>query len=90
LNPEFKFIHILTKPSRSPFWRRWNGCAWIATAVRRAVRHQRQYRSCGIVTTAACPAFAYRAQEDATIVGQLIALGAVPLGKPILISLPPA
>ncbi|HCH40792.1 MAG TPA: allophanate hydrolase, partial [Enterobacter sp.] len=32
-------------------------------------------------TTAACPAFAYRAEQDATIVGQLIALGAIPLGK---------
>lgn len=35
----------------------------------------------GIATTAACPAFAYTASEDATIVAQLIALGAVPLGK---------
>ncbi|MGR3887351.1 allophanate hydrolase [Pseudomonas sp. 1152_12] len=35
----------------------------------------------GIPTTAACPAFAYVPTRSATIVEQLIALGAVPLGK---------
>ena len=35
----------------------------------------------GIPTTAACPAFAYVPQRSATIVEQLIALGAVPVGK---------
>ncbi|QLG91766.1 allophanate hydrolase [Pseudomonas yamanorum] len=35
----------------------------------------------GIPTTAACPAFAYTPERSATIVEQLIALGAVPLGK---------
>ncbi|MCD1607825.1 allophanate hydrolase [Stutzerimonas kunmingensis] len=35
----------------------------------------------GIPTTAACPAFAYTPETSATIVEQLIALGAVPLGK---------
>jgi allophanate hydrolase len=35
----------------------------------------------GIPTTAACPAFAYVPPRSATIVEQLIALGAVPLGK---------
>ncbi|WP_429318419.1 allophanate hydrolase [Paraburkholderia sp. GAS448] len=35
----------------------------------------------GIPTTAACPAFAYTPAESATLVAQLIALGAVPLGK---------
>jgi allophanate hydrolase len=35
----------------------------------------------GIPTTAACPAFAYTPDTSATIVEQLIALGAVPLGK---------
>ncbi len=34
-----------------------------------------------IVTTAACPAFAYRPTQSATIVAQLIAPGAVPVGK---------
>lgn len=35
----------------------------------------------GIPTTAACPAFAYTPETSATIVEQLIALGAIPLGK---------
>ncbi|MGY8821086.1 MAG: amidase family protein, partial [Pseudomonadales bacterium] len=35
----------------------------------------------GIPTTAACPAFAYTPDNSATIVEQLIALGAIPLGK---------
>jgi len=35
----------------------------------------------GIPTTAACPAFAYTPGESATLVAQLIALGAVPIGK---------
>lgn len=35
----------------------------------------------GIPTTAACPAFAYTPTESATLVAQLVALGAVPLGK---------
>jgi allophanate hydrolase len=35
----------------------------------------------GIPTTAACPAFAYTPTESATLVAQLIALGAVPIGK---------
>ncbi len=35
----------------------------------------------GIPTTAACPAFAYTPDTSATIVEQLIALGAIPLGK---------
>jgi allophanate hydrolase len=35
----------------------------------------------GIPTTAACPEFAYVPQRSATIVEQLLALGAIPLGK---------
>ncbi|QGZ31334.1 allophanate hydrolase [Stutzerimonas stutzeri] len=35
----------------------------------------------GIPTTAACPAFAYTPETSATIVEQLIALGAIPMGK---------
>ena len=35
----------------------------------------------GIPTTAACPAFVYVPERSATIVEQLIALGAIPLGK---------
>lgn len=35
----------------------------------------------GIPTTAACPAFSYLPRESATLVAQLIALGAIPVGK---------
>lgn len=35
----------------------------------------------GIPTTAACPAFAYTPETSATLVRQLIELGAIPLGK---------
>jgi len=35
----------------------------------------------GVPTTAACPAFAYTPERSATVVEQLIKLGAVPLGK---------
>ncbi|WP_321798025.1 allophanate hydrolase [Caballeronia sp. J97] len=35
----------------------------------------------GVPTTAACPAFAYTPDRSATLVAQLIALGAVPIGK---------
>lgn len=35
----------------------------------------------GIPTTAGCPAFAYTPDQDAFVVGQLIAAGAIPLGK---------
>jgi allophanate hydrolase len=35
----------------------------------------------GFPTTAGCPAFAYRAERDATAVGRLIAAGAIPIGK---------
>lgn len=35
----------------------------------------------GVPTTAACPAFAYEAQESAMVVQRLLAAGALPLGK---------
>ncbi|MCF5630856.1 allophanate hydrolase, partial [Pseudomonas syringae] len=35
----------------------------------------------GIPTTAACPDYAYTPERSATVVEQLIALGAVPIGK---------
>src|SRR5450830_593076 len=35
----------------------------------------------GIPTTAACPAFAYTPEKSATVVQQLIAAGAIPVGK---------
>ena len=35
----------------------------------------------GVLTTAACPGFAYQATETASLVARLIAAGAIPLGK---------
>jgi len=35
----------------------------------------------GIATTAACPEFAYTAQQSAKVVNQLLAAGAIPVGK---------
>jgi allophanate hydrolase len=35
----------------------------------------------GIDTTAACPAFAYRPSQSATVVERLVAAGAIPIGK---------
>ena len=35
----------------------------------------------GHATTAACPAFAYRARESALVVQRLVAAGAIPIGK---------
>jgi allophanate hydrolase len=48
LNPEFRlFIHILSEEEQEPFLAALDGLRRSAAAVRRAVRHQRQYRSCG-------------------------------------------
>lgn len=35
----------------------------------------------GIPTTAACPAYAYTPEENATVVGKLLQAGAIPIGK---------
>lgn len=35
----------------------------------------------GLVTTAACPAFAYQPEHSATVVANLVAAGAIPVGK---------
>lgn len=83
LNPEFHlFIHILNEAELEPYL---------------SVLEQHQPEDlplygipfaikdnidlAGVPTTAACPAFAYMAGQDATLVRQLIALGAIPLGK---------
>jgi allophanate hydrolase len=83
LNPEFNlFIHILTDAELEPYL--------VALDARQpdelplygvpfAIKDNIDLT--GIPTTAACPAFAHTAEQDATIVRQLIALGAVPLGK---------
>ncbi len=83
LNPEFKlFIHLLTLEELEPYLAALDGKSpaelplyGIPFAIKDNID------LAGIPTTAACPAFAYTPETSATIVAQLIALGAVPLGK---------
>ncbi|WP_437889277.1 allophanate hydrolase [Phytobacter sp. V91] len=83
LNPEFNlFIHILTVEELEPYLAALDARTpdeLPLYGVPFAIKDNIDLA--GIATTAACPAFAYTAQDDATIVRQLIALGAVPLGK---------
>ena len=83
LNPEFHlFIHLLSEAEIAPY------LEWLDTqdveslplyGIPFAIKDNIDLA--GIPTTAACPAFAYTPAESATLVAQLIALGAVPLGK---------
>ncbi|MEZ2353387.1 allophanate hydrolase [Caballeronia sp. RCC_10] len=83
LNAEFNlFIHLLTEDEIAPFVDRLEGhdpdslpLYGIPFAIKDNID------LAGIETTAGCPAFAYTPNESATLVGQLIALGAIPLGK---------
>ncbi|WP_028241268.1 allophanate hydrolase [Stutzerimonas azotifigens] len=83
LNPEFKlFIHLLTAEELEPYLAALDGKSpaelplyGIPFAIKDNID------LAGIPTTAACPAFAYTPDASATLVEQLIALGAVPLGK---------
>ena len=83
LNPEFNtFIHILTADELEPYLTALDGASPDTLplyGVPFAIKDNIDLA--GIETTAACPAFAYQAEQDATIVAQLIALGAIPLGK---------
>lgn len=83
LNPAFNaFIYILTSAELEPYLaalERADPASLPLYGIPFAIKDNIDLA--GIETTAACPAFAYRAQDDATIVAQLIALGAVPLGK---------
>lgn len=83
LNPTFNaFIHILTPEELEPYLAALEGGAPDALplyGVPFVIKDNIDLA--GIATTAACPAFAYTAREDATLVAQLIALGAVPVGK---------
>lgn len=92
LNPEFNtFIYLLTPEELEPYLAALEGASPQTLplyGVPFAIKDNIDLA--GITTTAACPAFAYRAEQNATLVGQMIALGAVPLGKPTLISSPPA
>ncbi|WP_417792386.1 allophanate hydrolase [Stutzerimonas xanthomarina] len=83
LNPEFKlFIHLLTPEELEPYLHVLDGKTpadlplyGIPFAIKDNID------LAGIPTTAACPAFTYTPHSSATIVEQLIALGAVPMGK---------
>ncbi|TLX58689.1 allophanate hydrolase [Stutzerimonas nosocomialis] len=83
LNPEFKlFIHLMTTEELEPYLAALDGKSpaelplyGIPFAIKDNID------LAGIPTTAACPAFAYTPDVSATLVEQLIALGAVPLGK---------
>ncbi|MEX0560753.1 allophanate hydrolase [Raoultella terrigena] len=83
LNPEYQlFIHILTAEEQEPWLAALDGVSpenLPLYGVPFAIKDNIDLA--GIVTTAGCPAFAYTAERDATIVAQLIALGAVPVGK---------
>lgn len=83
LNPDFHlFIHLLSPTELEPY---------LAALEKSAINDLPLYGIpfsikdnidlAGIPTTAACPAYAYVPQRSATIVEQLIALGAVPMGK---------
>ncbi|KIQ56635.1 amidase family protein, partial [Pseudomonas fluorescens] len=83
LNPDYHvFIHLLTVEELEPY---------LAALESRDLESLPLYGVpfaikdnidlAGIPTTAACPAFAYVPPRSATIVEQLLALGAIPLGK---------
>jgi allophanate hydrolase len=83
LNPEFKlFIHLLAEAELEPYLAALDGKTAAELplyGVPFAIKDNIDLA--GIPTTAACPAFAYTPERSATIVQQLIALGAIPLGK---------
>lgn len=83
LNPEYKlFIHLLSAEELEPYLDALDGKSPAELplyGVPFAIKDNIDLA--GVPTTAACPAFAYVPDKSATIVEQLIALGAVPLGK---------
>lgn len=83
LNPEFNlFIHLLSMQELEPYLAALDGKSPSELplfGVPFAIKDNIDLA--GIPTTAACPAFAYTPERSASLVEQLIALGAVPLGK---------
>jgi allophanate hydrolase len=83
LNPDYHlFIHLLSVEELEPYLAALDGRdidSLPLYGVPFAIKDNIDLA--GIPTTAACPAFAYVPQRSATIVEQLLALGAVPLGK---------
>jgi allophanate hydrolase len=83
LNPEFHlFIHLLNENEVAPYLEALETRdidALPLYGIPFAIKDNIDLA--GIPTTAACPAFAYVPTESATLVEQLISLGAVPIGK---------
>lgn len=83
LNPDYHlFIHLLSVDELEPYLAALDGRDLDSLplyGVPFAIKDNIDLA--GIPTTAACPAFAYVPQQSATIVEQLLALGAIPLGK---------
>ena len=83
LNPEFHlFIHLLTGAELAPYLDALEQAdieSLPLYGVPFAIKDNIDLA--GIPTTAACPAFAYTPHASATLVAQLVALGAVPMGK---------
>ncbi|CAI8832203.1 Allophanate hydrolase [Pseudomonas sp. IT-232MI5] len=83
LNPDYHlFIHLLSVVELEPYLAALDGRDLDSLplyGVPFAIKDNIDLA--GIATTAACPDFAYVPERSATIVEQLIALGAIPLGK---------
>ncbi|VVO43991.1 allophanate hydrolase [Pseudomonas fluorescens] len=83
LNPDYHlFIHLLSVAELEPYLAALDGRdidSLPLYGVPFAIKDNIDLAD--IPTTAACPAFAYVPQRSATIVEQLLALGAIPLGK---------
>ncbi|MCL6700650.1 allophanate hydrolase [Pseudomonas sp. T1.Ur] len=83
LNPDYHlFIHLLSPEEMEPYLTALESRAPDSLplyGVPFAIKDNIDLA--GIPTTAACPAFAYVPKRSATVVEQLLALGAVPLGK---------
>lgn len=83
LNPEFHlFIRLLSEAEVAPYLDRLETQdidALPLYGIPFAIKDNIDLA--GIPTTAACPAFARTPAESATLVAQLIALGALPIGK---------
>ena len=83
LNPEFNlYIHLLSAAEQEPYLAALDGQTpdqLPLFGVPFSIKDNIDLA--GIPTTAACPAYAYTPTQSATIVEQLIALGAVPMGK---------
>lgn len=83
LNPDYHlFIHLLSVEELEPYLTALDGRdidSLPLYGVPFAIKDNIDLA--GIPTTAACPDFAYVPEQSATIVEQLLALGAIPLGK---------